>query len=158
MAQSPLELLAAIAAPALITNASSVLVLSTSNRFARAADRAREIANRLKKEGLTESGRLQLVRGHEVAKRRTRFLVRALTSFYTAVGAFAFGSFSGLVGAGLHTFGVDGAEPVLTAAALGLVMIGTLAIASGAAMLVIETRLAIVSLAIEANEHSASGL
>ena len=153
MAQTPLELLAAIAAPALITNASTVLVLSTSNRFARAVDRTRAIANEIKKGGLSEAARITLSNGHRVVKRRTRILVRALTSFYLAVGSFAFGSFAGLLGAGMQTFGIQGVEPFLTAAALGVVMIGTLAITAGAVMLVIETRLAIYGLAIEATEH-----
>jgi hypothetical protein len=155
MTQTPLELLAAIAAPALITNAATVLVLSTSNRFARAVDRTRAIANELKKGGHHELTRATLMSGHAVVKRRTRILVRALTCFYLAVGTFAFGSFAGLVGAGLKTLGIEGAEAYLTATALGVVMIGTLSIAAGAVMLVIETRLAISGLAIEATEHMA---
>jgi threonine dehydratase len=151
MAQTPLELLTAIAAPALITNASSVLVLSTSNRFARAVDRSRTVAANLAKALPDADDRKWLAKEHGVATQRTRTLVRALTSFYLAVGSFAFGSFAGLVGTGLATLGREGLEPLATAVALIAVTIGTLAIAAGAALLVHETQLAIRGLALEAN-------
>ena len=59
------------------------------------------------------------------------------------MGSFAFGTFVGLVGAGAATLGFSGIESTLTPVALGVVTIGTLAIATGAAMLVNETRLAL---------------
>jgi hypothetical protein len=153
MAQTPLELLTAIAAPALITNASSVLVLSTSNRFARAVDRTRAIAAKLG--GNTAEERAALRPELAIAHRRTRTLVRALTSFYIAVGAFAFGSFAGLIGSGVETLGWGGSGPYFTAVALGVVTVGTLAIATGAVLLVLETRLALRGLMIEAAAHEA---
>jgi len=153
MAQTPLELLTVIAAPALITNASSVLVLSTSNRFARAVDRARAIAAALATSGQSEPARQKLLEGHMLAAARTRVLVRALTCFYLAVGSFAFGTFLGLIGAGIGTLGLGGAEPVFTGLALGAVTIGTLAIAAGAAMLVHETRMALRGLSADPEAH-----
>ena len=155
MSQTPLELLAAIAAPALITNAATVLVLSTSNRFARTVDRTRAIAKEIKDGGQSAAARANSIDALQIVKRRTHILVRALTSFYLAVGSFAFGSFAGLIGAAMQTLGISAIEPFLTAAALGVVMIGTLSITTGAAMLVIETRLAINGLTIEASEHMA---
>jgi hypothetical protein len=41
---NPFAVLSLIVAPAVLTNACSVLVLSTSNRLARATDRVRELA------------------------------------------------------------------------------------------------------------------
>ena len=41
LAQNPFALLSLIAAPAVLTNAASVLALSTSNRFLRASERMR---------------------------------------------------------------------------------------------------------------------
>ena len=155
MAQTPLELLTAIAAPALITNASSVLVLSTSNRFARAVDRTRAIAAAMKGHASPEEAALQR-REIDIAHQRTRTLVRALTSFYLAVGAFAFGSFAGLIGSGAETLGWAKSGPFFTAVALGVVTVGTLAIAHGAVLLVLETRLAMKGLTIEAAGHDAS--
>src|SRR2546422_7930461 len=47
---NPLAVLTLIAAPAVFTNASSVLVLGTGNRLARVVDRARYIAQQLRNE------------------------------------------------------------------------------------------------------------
>ncbi len=150
MAQTPLELLTIIAAPALITNASSVLVLSTSNRFARAVDRARAIAHEIANtEHPLPTQRILL----KLATSRTRTLVRALTAFYLAVGSFAFGTFSGLLGVGIERIGYPGLEAIITPIALGVVTVGTLSIATGAAMLVHETRLALKGLVEEAKGH-----
>ena len=41
---NPLATLSFIVAPAVLTNAASVMVMSTSNRLARAVDRARELS------------------------------------------------------------------------------------------------------------------
>lgn len=152
MTQTPLELLTIIAAPALITNASSVLILSTSNRFARAVDRSRALAAELGKAGEDHPAHLLLGRLHRIARRRTLLVVRALTSFYVAVGSFAFGTFSGLLGTGLEHFGYDGIAFAFTGLALGVVAIGTLAIATGAVMLVVESRITVRSLTIEAQQ------
>lgn len=46
---SPFAALSLIVAPAVLTNASSILVLSTSNRLARAVDRARALAAELER-------------------------------------------------------------------------------------------------------------
>jgi hypothetical protein len=153
MAQTPLELLTFIAAPALITNASSVLVLSTSNRFARTVDRSRILAAELAKAESGSHARMNLLEQHVIVRRRTRILVRTLTSFYTAVGSFASGTFSGLVGAAMEHFGLTGIAAALTGLALAAVTVGTLAIAAGAVMLVAESRMALQGLAVEDNRR-----
>ena len=149
MAQTPLELLTFIAAPALITNASAVLVLSTSNRFGRTVYRSRLLAGELAKAEAGSHDRMNLLEQHIIVRRRTRVLVRTLTSFYTAVGSFAFGTFSGLVGAAMEHFGLTAVAAALTALALAAVTVGTLAIATGAVMLVAESRMALQGLAVE---------
>ena len=77
-----------------------------------------------------------------------------MTAFYLAVGSFAFGTFAGLLGQGLGHVGLGGLEPYFTGLALIVVTIGTLAIAAGAAMLVVETRLGLKGLGIEAAQHT----
>ena len=49
LAQNPFALLSLIAAPAVLTNAASVLALSTSNRFLRASERMRALDPRYNK-------------------------------------------------------------------------------------------------------------
>ena len=50
VSDSPLAILTFIAAPAVFTNAASVLALGTGNRLARVVDRTREISTELHKE------------------------------------------------------------------------------------------------------------
>jgi len=52
MDSNPFAILSLIVAPAILTNATSVLVMSTSNRLARGVDRARELSKQL--EGTTD--------------------------------------------------------------------------------------------------------
>lgn len=47
MDPNPFAILSLIVAPAILTNASSVLIMSTSNRLARTVDRARELSKQL---------------------------------------------------------------------------------------------------------------
>jgi len=123
----PFEVLTFIAAPALLTNASSLLVLSTSNRFARAVDRARQLER--------ESGTEAAV---DRARRRAHMLSWALIAFYLAVSVFALGTFIELLGAGLASIGRTTIGPEITALGIAASTIGILAIAVGAAVLSIE--------------------
>lgn len=129
--ESAFQLLTFIAAPALLTNASSVLILSTSNRFARAVDRARMLAAR--DAGTVEPDDI------ERAIRRALTLNRALTAFYVAVSSFAVGTFSELLGGGIASLGKTEIAPAITQFGLLVATIGTIAIAAGAAFLVVET-------------------
>jgi hypothetical protein len=129
--QNAFQLLTFIAAPALLTNASTVLVLSTSNRFARAVDRARKL-----EEAPDDTSRDRaLVR----VTRRALALNRALTSFYIAVASFAIGTFSELLGGGIAAIVSGEIAPVITGIGLISATVGTGAIATGAAFLVAET-------------------
>jgi uncharacterized protein DUF2721 len=129
--QNAFQLLTFIAAPALLTNASTVLVLSTSNRFARAVDRARKL-----EDSPNAPDRAQALMR---VTRRALALNRALTSFYVAVASFAIGTFSELLGGGVATMVRGEIAPVITMVGLFVATVGTFAIATGAAFLVVET-------------------
>ena len=58
LSQNPFALLSLIAAPAVLTNAASVLVMSTTNRFLRASERMRALAVRVEEKKLTPGLRL----------------------------------------------------------------------------------------------------
>jgi hypothetical protein len=94
---NPFALLTFIAAPAILTNASSVMALGTSNRFARAVDRARALG---RAESRTDPA-VAALRDQQMTavSRRVLLLVRALTAFYLSVGAFATASLVSLLGA-----------------------------------------------------------
>ncbi len=139
----PFEVLTFIAAPALLTNASSLLVLATSNRLARAVDRARQ----LEREGQT---------GPELerAQWRAHMLSWALITFYLAVSVFALGTFIELLGAGLASIGRTAIAPEITALGVAASTIGMLAIAAGSALLSTEVASAYAGLREEARRLS----
>ncbi len=138
---NPLQSLTFIAAPALLTNACSLLVLSTSNRFARAVDRARLLAQNPRDDNGQALRRVE---------RRALTLVRALTGFYIAVGSCAFSTFMGLLGSAIETVGHVLGLTFFTETSLGLAAVGVLSIAIAAGHLVFETWLAYHGLMIEA--------
>jgi hypothetical protein len=143
--QNPLQSLTFIAAPALLTNSCALLLLSTSNRFARAVDRARLLA----KQPLDDSG-AALTR----VERRALLLVRALIALYTAVGSFGASTFLGLLGSVGFTVGALKGLTLFTEGSLVMASIGVLSIATAAAHLVPETITAYRGLLIEATTVS----
>jgi hypothetical protein len=143
---NPFTVLTLIAAPAVFTNASSVLALGTANRLGRLVDRARVLGERLQIDtGSPDKKRLWAahLRGMDT---RTTLLLKAMRWFYTAVGAFAAASLISILGAGLsYTRHVYVLEFTI---GLGLiaVAIGFSGLVAGGAMLVHETRLAVAAL------------
>lgn len=150
--ENPFAVLTLIAAPAILTNASSILILSTSNRFARAIDRARAISNMLESGKLPASDPIvqMRVRHLERLDTRARMLLRAMQLFYLSLGAFVSASLISVIGAGL----AKAVDPnvllgiLAVAAFAGVVGVG--ALTTGCLMLVRETRIALEAL----NEES----
>ena len=141
-AENPFAVLSLIAAPAILTNASSVLVMSTSNRLARAVDRAQELSKQL--EATTDFSQTDAQRRLvELAacERRIKLLVSALQRIYIALGGFAAASLVSLLGAVVAPLGyaplVLGTE--LCGVAAGLLAVGALVHAS--VSLVSDTRI-----------------
>jgi Protein of unknown function (DUF2721) len=66
---NPFAALSLIVAPAILTNASAVLAMSTSNRLARAVDRARELLRHVESDEADDERR-QYVAGARVALRQ----------------------------------------------------------------------------------------
>src|SRR3712207_3607347 len=99
---NPFAVLSLIVAPAILTNAASVLAMSTSNRLARAVDRGRELSKQL--EGTADLSSPTAMRRLDdltAAERRAILLVAALQRFYIAMGGFALATFISLLGATL---------------------------------------------------------
>lgn len=145
---NPFAVLSLIVAPAILTNACSVLIMSTSNRLARAVDRARELAKLLENEnevGLAASERpLQDLAANE---RRALMLLQALQSFYTALSGFAAAALVSVLGAVLAPMDVRLIVQALELAAVTAGFIAVAALIHGAVILVRETRLAVRVLA-----------
>lgn len=149
---NPFAALTFIAAPALLTNASSLLLLGTSNRLARAVDRVRALASHLEHHSDTESRVAQLeLRQMQSAERRVLIIVRAMTAFYLAVGSFAFGTMLALIGATLVTADHDLMRLWVMRLTITACVIGVAAIMSGSLSLVFESRITFQILRVEAD-------
>jgi len=143
---NPFAALTAVAGPAVLTNACSVLALGTSNRIARVVDRTRVVLGHIRNEetgsGLHESWREQLDR----LRRRGRLLFTALRAIYAALGAFAacaLFSVVGAVGAYYELAGL-GRAVALLALATGFLAVG--ALVTAAIVIVAEIRLALLTM------------
>src|SRR5579864_1341041 len=100
VSDSPFAVLTLIAAPAVFTNASSVLALGTGNRLARVVDRTRQLATQIRSAELSKPSETEMALRHvgRLEKRADR-LVHALRFFYTAIGSFAAASLISIFGA-----------------------------------------------------------
>ena len=141
-------LLTLIVAPAVLTNASSVLALNTANRFGRVVDRSRQLVDEMERgRDDTEMDEIR-VRQVQRLRRRAGLLLHAQTCFYAALGSFVAAALVSVVGAALaaeHTIGYR-------VAAVGGFTVGAGAVSSlfvGCTLLVRETRLALQSVSEE---------
>ena len=149
---NPFAILTFIAAPAILTNASSVLALGTSNRFARNVDRMRLLIKQLEDRKDPPPGILERLFRDQIGQyeRRGGLLVRALSSLYFSIGCFAGGSLMSLLGAILATTNHPNLlSPVLVLALLTGVA-GLSGLVVGCSLLVRETRLALYTISEEA--------
>ena len=151
LVDSPYAALSLIAAPAILTNASSVLALGTSNRFARAVDRQRQLSALIDslRGADAEQGAFRVVQLRR-AERRAELLIRALTSFYVSLGSFAAAALVSLLGAAVLPAG--GTTLSLAVRLLGLTigLAGVGGLVFGCTLLVRETRVTLASLRDEA--------
>src|SRR5262249_40352469 len=100
VSESPFAVLTLIAAPAVFTNASSVLALGTGNRLARVVDRTRPLARELHAGAETHAEVKELWVQHlSRLEQRGSLLVRAMRFFYTSIACFAAASVVSILGA-----------------------------------------------------------
>lgn len=144
METNPFAVLSLMVAPAILTNATSVLIMSTSNRLARGVDRAREISKQLE-ETRDFSGPEPQRRLRELAaaEHRALLLLRSLRSFYVALGAFASAAFVSLLGAVLVPVRMESIVIVLEVFGVAAGMVAVSAMVYGSILLLQETRIAV---------------
>ena len=146
-ATSPFSALTLIVAPAVLTNASSILALGTSNRLARAVDRARQLTIELELEpDMNTPASAALLRELSAAQRRMPMLIRALQSFYAAVGSFAAAALISLIGAVFAPRTTPSLGLVMEVLAVCVGAVAVTALARGAWLLVRETRIVVLAL------------
>ncbi len=148
--QTPFAVLTFVVAPALLTNASCVLALSTINRMLR----TREVMSHL-----FEKSEATVVKGQEAQRmieqvnrveNQAVYLLHALRSIYIALAAFAAATLVTLLGASLAQFQGELWLRVMVALGIGLAIVGVSGLVVGSLNLFRATQLSLVSLRQEA--------
>ena len=150
LSENPFAALTTVAAPAILTNASSVLCLGTANRLARVVDRTRAVSAELARIAPNAKSYVVCRRQLEALRARWTLVLRGLKLFYMSLGSFAAATLVSLFGAVFATSGFHLLFPFI--ALLGLVS-GTLGVAGlvfGCFVMVQETRLGLQDLEEEA--------
>lgn len=150
-ADSPFAALTIIVAPAILTNASSVLALGTGNRIARVVDRSRYLTSQLSTETLDDLHR-QVFRDQLAGLQiRAQMLLRALRWFYTSLGSFAAAALIAVIGSTIAmATGVPGVADTFATIGLCVGTLGVTGLVTGCSLMVRETRLAVRFLTEEA--------
>jgi hypothetical protein len=144
---NPFAILSFIVAPAILTNSSSLLLMSTSNRLARAVDRARELSRQLEApEAVSSPQTARRLRELEASELRAMMLLKALQAFYTALGGFASAALLSLIGAVMVSMGVTPVVPFFEIIAVVTGLVAVAALVQGSVILVRETRIAVGTL------------
>jgi len=136
LSTNPFAILTFISAPAVLTNASCVLLFGTGNRYGRAIDRVHELADIVEARANLDESELRLrIRQLSAAETRTLLIVRALTCFYSAVAGFVASTLVSLIGAALVSAGIKRGVEFCFALSLIAGSLGVFAMIAGAMML-----------------------
>jgi Protein of unknown function (DUF2721) len=146
----PFSILTIVVAPAVLTNASSVLALGTNNRLARVADRSHAVIEHLAK--LEPDARHYKATEAQLPALQTRaqLLLQALRFFYLGLGLFATSALISIAGSIAGYYGGQSAFQI--AAGIGVVCgaSAVIALVCGCVHMIRETQLAVRGLASDA--------
>lgn len=138
---NPFAVLTFISAPAVLTNASCVLLFGTGNRYGRAIDRVHALVETVEKSVGTDEPELRLrIRQLDAAERRTSLIIRAMTCFYASVASFVASTLVSLIGALLVSIETQSLVIFSFTVAFVAGTLGVFAMITGAIMLIRETR------------------
>jgi hypothetical protein len=149
-AQNPFALLTLVAAPALLTNATSVLVLSTVNRILRAGDRMRALSAQLEEPQTTETKRAFLLAQVNRVEKQALLQLRGLHSIYVALGCFASAVLVSVLGASLAESSYRLLFIIMAGLGLAVGVIGVTGLVWGSVNLFQATRISIQNITEEA--------
>jgi hypothetical protein len=144
--ESPFAILTAVVAPAILTNACSVLSLGTSNRVARVVDRTRRIYSEMQTLDPASDDYEGRSRQLERLHLRGQLLVRALRLLYASLAGFAASALISVVGAALSLFQLKTPAEILAILGLALGFSSVAGLAVGCSYMVRETSFAVTNL------------
>lgn len=148
LSENPFAVLTFIAAPAILTSATSVLAMSTINRMLRARERMHQL--------LTESENVMLYRGADLvdlvnrAEQQGILLLGAMRWIYVALGSFAAATLVTLLGAVAGQLGSEFLLHVIVGLGLFLGCTGLTGLVGGCIHLFRATELSLVNIRQEA--------
>jgi hypothetical protein len=141
--ENPFAVLTAVVAPAILTNACSVLCLGTANRIGRVVDRTRVVSAARASLATGSPDYKTYSRQLEMLQTRGKLLMRALRIFYAALGAFAASALTAVVGSALAAYDLQTTFHAAAVIGFGVGSVAVYALVAGCALMVRETRLAI---------------
>jgi hypothetical protein len=150
LSPNPFALLSLIAAPAVLTNAASVLALSTSNRFLRASERMRALSVKTEDKKLSHELRTLFATQANRTERQALLLLAGLRAAYVGIGSFASASLISILGAGLATTRLHLGFQILAALALVVGMVGAGSLVLACFRLMTATRVSMQNMTEEA--------
>ena len=148
LTQNPFAVLTFIVAPAILTNATSVLAMSTINRMLRARERMHELY--AESEASAEFRGAAYLEQVNRVERQAILLLRALRWIYTALGAFVAASLVTLLGAVFGQMGSDAVMHVVIHVGRLLGALGVIGLVVGCVNLLRATKLSFVNISEEA--------
>ena len=150
----PFSILTVVVAPAVLTNASSVLALGTNNRLARVADRVHVATSQLAQ--LDPGSRDYQFYAAQLPDLQTRaqLLLGALRCFYSGLGLFASSAIISIAGSIVVYYGRPAAFVI--AAGIGVVCgaSAVIAMVCGSVFMIRETQLAVKGLVYATKSHA----
>ena len=152
---NPFVVLSYVGGPAILTNAASLLLMSTSNRFARAVDRSRELMKRMSqpKPGMEKTSDYAEM---FIVRRRLHQIATALSGLYLAVAMFGLATLLSVAGAVLAEIVGGPISNGVIIAAMSSGIVGFVGFVVAGIILVAESRLALKSLVSESDEALAA--
>src|ERR1051325_6527275 len=148
LTQSPFAVLTFIVAPAILTNATSVLAMSTINRMLRTRERMHELYS--ESEGATQARGGNFLEQVNRVERQALLLLTAMRWIYIALGAFAAASLVTLLGALSSQLGNSTVMHAIIAAGLLLGFAGVAGLVGGCVHLFHATQLSLLNIREEA--------
>jgi hypothetical protein len=125
LTQNPFAVITIIAAPAILTNAASILTLSTSTRLMRCLDRINHITERLDRGHLSPEMKATYLKHIDLSHRQSEQFLNALRASYATLACFAIASLGALIGAATTTL-FD--EPVIETIGILSIFVGGLGV------------------------------
>lgn len=148
---NPFIVLSYVSGPALLTNATSLLLLSTTNRFGRSVDRSRVLAEKLL-DPVARAATPSLARQMQVVRRRLTLMARAMFGLYLSAATFALATLASIIGAAMAELGLHTMTLAVVGLAVAAGFAGFLALVAAAASMVAESRLAMRNIELEASD------